>query len=99
MRRETDTNEDPAMRARGQWLVWIGVVGASLGAHAVAFGGLGRGGWHDDGLSKRRRPAQVEMTVAPPKPKDPEPAPKVEPAAHKLALARPAHVKAAALPP
>ena len=96
---EMDRNEDPAMRTRGQWLVWIGVVGASLGAHAVAFGGLGRGGWRDDGFSKRR-PAQVEMTVAPPKPKEAEPpAPKPEPAAHKLALARPAPVKAAAPPP
>jgi protein TonB len=99
MPRENDQNEDPAMRARGQWLVWVGVVGASLGAHAVAFGGLGRGGWHDDGFGKRRKPAMVEMTVAPPKPKAPEPEPKAEPAAHKLALARPARTKAAAAPP
>jgi TonB family protein len=96
--RRFDNNEDPAMQTRRQWLVWVGVVGASLGAHAVAFGGLGRGGWNDDGLGKRRKPAMVEMMVAPPKPKAPEPAP-AEPAVHKLALARPARVKAAAAPP
>ena len=38
------------MRARGQWLLWIGVVGASLGVHAVAFGGLHGG--HDDGFAQ-----------------------------------------------
>jgi len=99
MQLELDTNEDPAMRTRGQWLVWLGVIGASLGAHAVAFGGLGRGGWHDDGFGKKRKPAQVEMTVTPPKPKPPEVAPQAEPAVRKLALARPAHMKAAAPPP
>jgi TonB family protein len=99
MQPEVDTNEDPAMRTRGQWLVWVGVVGASLGAHAVAFGGLGRGGWHDDGFGKKRKPALVEMTVSPPKPKPPEEALKADTATHKLALARPAHVKAAAPPP
>ena len=86
------------MRARGQWLVWIGVVGASLGAHAVAFGGLGRGGWHDEGFGQaKRKPAQVEMTVNQPKPKAPEPpAPRAEPAVRRVAIARPAPVKAAA---
>ena len=41
----------------------------------------------------------VEMTVAPPKPQAPPETPKAEPAVRKLALARPAHVKAAAPPP
>jgi TonB family protein len=95
-------NEDSKMSTRGQWLIWIGVVGASVGAHAVAFGGLGRAGWHDDGFGKaKRKPAMVEMNVEPPKPKAPPPALTPEPAVKRLALARPAraHAPAAAPPP
>ena len=47
---------------------WVGVVLASLGMHAVAFGGLGHGGWGGESApSAKAEPAMVEMTVAPPK--------------------------------
>ena len=47
---------------------WAGVVLASLGMHAVAVGGLGDGGCGRGALAPcKRRPATVEMTVAPPK--------------------------------
>ena len=60
---------------------WAGIVLASLGVHAVAFGGLGRGGWGRDDAPRPRRPAVVEMTVAPPK--APAPAEVPTPAASK----------------
>jgi len=63
---------------------WAGIVLASVGAHAVAFGGLGHGGWGGDGAPARRSPTTVEMTVAPPPAPTPPPA-----AAPKPATARP----------
>ena len=86
------------MRTRGQWLVWVAVVGASLGVHAVAFGGLGRHGWHDDGFNRtHRKPTLVEMSVQKPKEAPPAPA-KTEPT-RRLALARPARARADREPP
>jgi protein TonB len=97
-----DPNEDPAMRKRTDLAIWSTVVVASLGLHAVAFGGLGgrRDGF---GSRKSRPPALVEMSVAKPPEAKPE-APKPEPPkpaakAPRLALARPARVKAAPPPP
>ena len=81
---------------------WVGVVLASLGMHAVAFGGLGKGSWGDQGARNTRRPATVEMTVAPPKAPPPPPADAPRPAAPKprLAVARPAaRTRVAAAPP
>jgi len=71
---------------------WAGVVLASLGMHAIAFGGLGKRGWAGEDARSKRKPATVEMTVAPPKA---PPAPVAEvpkPTASKprLAMARPA---------
>ncbi|HVZ75503.1 MAG TPA: energy transducer TonB [Polyangia bacterium] len=87
------------MKTRTQTLVWAGVVVASLGLHAVAFGGLGRGGWGTDTIVKRRKPATVDISVNPPKPAPKPEAPKaVEPKA-KLAMARPAQKIAAPPPP
>ena len=88
------------MRQHTQALIWFGVVGMSLGLHAVAFGGLGRHGWRDDGFSRtKRKPALVEVSVSEPKPKAPEPPRPAEPVTRRLALARPARVKAAPATP
>ena len=54
------------MRKRTQAASWAAVVLASLGMHALAFGGLGRGGPGGPGAPRRRAPTIVEMTVAPP---------------------------------
>jgi hypothetical protein len=81
---------------------WVGIVLASLGMHAVAFGGLGHGGWGGNDAPRKRKPATVEMTVAPPKPPAPPPAEAPKPAAPKprLAMARPAaRAHAAPTPP
>lgn len=70
---------------------WAGIVLASLGMHAVAFGGLGHGGWGGEDAPAKRRPTMVEMSVAPrkvPAPASPE-APK--PAAPKPRLAMAPH--------
>jgi TonB family protein len=97
---DKDSDEDSTMRTRGQWLVWLGVVGASVGVHAVAFGGWGRDPWHDEAFGKaRKKPAMVEMNVEPPKPKPLPPAAAPEPAVKRLALARPARARAPAAPP
>jgi TonB family protein len=89
-------NEEPVMRRSFEIAIWSGVVVASLGLHAVAFGGLGRG--RGDGFDKKkpRPPALVEMSIAPPRPAPPEaPRPAVK-SAPRVALARPARVRAAA---
>jgi protein TonB len=93
-------HEDPAMRTRTQLGVWAAVVVASLGLHAVAFGGLGKGGWGSEGNApKKRKPATVDISVNPPKAPPPPPvAPKAE-AKPKLAMARPAPKAAPASPP
>ena len=99
---DSDPNEDPVMRKRTEIAIWSTVVLASLGLHAVAFGGLGNR--HDGfGARKSRPPTLVEMSVSKPPEAKPE-APKPEPPrptarAPKLALARPARVKAAPPPP
>jgi TonB family protein len=94
-------DEDPAMRTGAKAFVWTAVVAASVGLHAVAFGGLGHGGWgFDDGKPRRRKPATVEMSVAPKKEPPPPPpvAPKPEAVKQRVAMARPA-AKAPAAPP
>src|SRR5450432_4172437 len=66
--------------------IWGLVVGASLGLHAVAFGGLGGGD-----RAPARRSTLVEMTVAPTKAPAPlQGTPAEKPAlARRVALARP----------
>lgn len=84
------------MRKSTELTIWGAVVVASLGLHAVAFGGLGR---RNDGFgrAKTRPPALVEMSVQ--KPKDAPPAgPKVPQPAPRLAMAHPARLRAAPLP-
>jgi TonB family protein len=80
---------------------WAGVVLASLALHAVAFGGLEhRGG--EAAEPHRRRPATVEMTVAPRKEPPPHPteAPKSAAPKPRLAMARsPAKVRPTEAPP
>ena len=69
---------------------WVGVVLASLALHAVAFGGLEhRGG--EEAQPRKRRPATVEMIVAPRKaPAAPRAeAPKSAAPKPRLAMARP----------
>lgn len=71
---------------------WAGVVLASVVMHAVAFGGLGHGGWGGEAAPRKRRPSTVEMTVAPPQAPRPPLTEAPRPAAPKarLAAARPA---------
>jgi hypothetical protein len=81
---------------------WAGIVLASLGMHAAAFGGLGRGGWGGENAPHQRRPTTVEMNVAPPAAPSPPPSDPPKPAAPKprLAMARPAaKAHAATTPP
>ena len=87
------------MRKRAKAVVWSAVVIASLGLHAVAFGGLGHGGWGGDGGAlRKRKPATVEVTVAPRREAPPEaPKPAAAPK-QRVAMARPA-AKAPAAPP
>jgi TonB family protein len=94
-------DEDPVMRTRGQWGVWAAVVIASLGVHAVAFGGLGTGGWGGDRSAvRKRKPATVEVVVAPKKEAPPPPPAAAKPAEPKrVAMARPAKAAPAAPPP
>jgi len=89
------------MRKRTNVAIWSTVVVASVGLHAVAFGGLGG---RPDGFGARRPrpPTLVEMSVAKPPEARPQ-APQAEPPkpaarSPKLALARPARVKAAPPP-
>jgi len=89
------------MRNGTQVASWIGVALASLAMHAVAFGGLGHGRGAD-GQPRKRKPATVEMIVAPPAAPPPAVAEAPRPAAPKprLAMARPAaKARAADTPP
>jgi len=79
------------MRNTTQAASWAAVVLASLGVHALAFGGLGQGGAGAAGAPRRRAPTTVEMTVAPPQARPPLPtAPRPVAARPRLAVARPA---------
>jgi TonB family protein len=96
------TNEDRIMRNGTQAASWAGVVIASLAMHAVAFGGLGHGGWGGGRVVRQPKRTTVEMTVAPPKAPPPSRAEAPRPAAPKarLAVARPAvRLRAAKAPP
>lgn len=89
------------MRRRTDTAIWTAVVVASVGLHAVAFGGLGgdRGaGFGRDRVKKARPPSLVEMSVAPPKETPPASHPTVK-APPRVALAHPARSKAAPPPP
>jgi TonB family protein len=81
---------------------WAGVVLASVAMHAVAFGGLGHGGRGGERATRKRLPATVEMTVAPPREPPPPLAEAPRPAAPKPRLAmarRAAKVRSAETPP
>ena len=79
---------------------WAGVVLASVGMHAVAFGGLGRRHWGGENAQRKRRPATVEMTVAPPKAAPPPATDAPRAQKPRLAMARPAaSARPAATPP
>jgi hypothetical protein len=91
------------MRTRAEIFIWGGVVVASLGVHAVAFGGLGHSRSDGFGRKQQRRPTTVEMSVAPSKALPPAlPKPSVK-SAPRVAMARPTQTKAppssAPLPP
>src|SRR5947208_3440353 len=80
---------------------WAGIVLASVGMHAVAFGGLGNRGW-GQGAEHKRTPATVEMTVAPSKAPPPPvaEAPRASAPKPRLAAARPvATMRATHTPP
>ena len=79
------------MRNGTKVVSWAGVVIASVGVHAIAFGGLGKGGWSGEGAPAKRRSTTIEMTVAPPRAPAPAVAQAPRPAAPKprLAMARP----------
>lgn len=88
------------MRNGTKAISWIAVVLASLGMHAVAFGGLGHGGWGTSDAPRKRKPATVEMSVAPPKaPPPPAEAPKPAAPKPRVAMARPAAKIPTAAPP
>lgn len=88
------------MRNGTQIASWAGVVIASLAMHAVAFGGLGHGGEGGERAPVKRRPATVEMTVAPPKAPAPAEAPKPAAPTARLAVARsPGRVRPQKAPP
>ncbi|MDB4980006.1 MAG: Ferric siderophore transport system, periplasmic binding protein TonB [Myxococcales bacterium] len=87
------------MRTRTQVAVWGAVVVASLGLHAVAFGGLGRAGWGSDPAARKRKPASVDFSVNEKKPVAPAPEePKVVEHKQRVAMARPAAKAAAPAP-
>jgi outer membrane biosynthesis protein TonB len=93
----------PSRLRRGELATWSAVVVASVGLHAVAFGGLGGGG--TDGrptVKKVRPPSLVELSVASAKeaaPLPPAPRPSIK-APPRATMARPARIKAApAVPP
>jgi TonB family protein len=96
---KSEPHEDPVMRKRTEIAIWGTVVVASLGLHAVAFGGLG--GARTDGFGKPKMKPATFVDVSIPKPKEapPPPAP-AKPAAQapKLAMAHPARAKAAPPP-
>ena len=86
------------MRKRTEIAIWGTVVVASLGLHAVAFGGLGGARNGNDGFGKPKLKPATFVDVSIPKPKEappPPPAP-AKPAerAPKLAMAHPARAKA-----
>ncbi|HEX2659753.1 MAG TPA: energy transducer TonB [Polyangia bacterium] len=90
------------MRKRTEIAIWGTVVVASLGLHAVAFGGLG-GRQGIDGFGKPKMKPATFVDVSIPKPKEvpPPPAPPPPPKAEKapkLAMAHPTRVKAAPPP-
>jgi TonB family protein len=82
------------MRTRTEIVSWAAVVVASVGLHAVAFGGLGSG--RTDGFGRTKaKPTVVDFSVSPPKKAPPPPAASNPVAkAPRLAL-HPPHVKAA----
>ncbi len=85
------------MRTRNEIASWSVVVIASLGLHAVAFGGIG-GRADGFGRKKSRPPTLVEMSVAKPReepPPPPPPAKVAQKSAPRLAMARPARTAAA----
>jgi protein TonB len=78
------------MRTRNEIASWSVVVIASLGLHAVAFGGIG-GRADGFGRKRSRPPTLVEMSVAKlPEPPPPEPPKAAEKPVPRLAMARPA---------
>lgn len=83
------------MRKPTEIALWGTVVVASLGLHAVAFGGLGSGRTDGFGRPKAKPPTLVEMSVAKPKDVPPAPPAKAAEKAPRLAMAHPARVKAA----
>jgi outer membrane biosynthesis protein TonB len=87
------------MRTWNEIGIWGLVVGASLGLHAVAFGGLG--GLGGDARAPARRSTLVEMSVAPAKaPARPEDRPAEEPPPpRRVALSRPSRAAARRPPP
>lgn len=90
------------MKNRTKAASWAGVVLASVGMHAVAFGGLGHGGWRGESVPRKRPPAIVEMTIAPPKAPPATLAEPPRPTAPRprLAMARPAaKVRSTETPP
>jgi TonB family protein len=92
-------NEDSVMRKRTETAIWGAVVVTSVAARAVAFGGLGSGRTDGYGRKRARPPTLVEMSVSQPvsQPREAAPPPTAKPAAKaepKLAMTRPARVKA-----
>ncbi len=87
------------MRTRIEIVIWGAVVVASVGLHAVAFGGLGAGRTDGFGRTKATPPTLVDFSVPPPNEAPPPPAaPKPAAKAPRPALAHPARVKAAPAP-
>ena len=97
------------MRKSTELTIWSAVVVASLGLHAIAFGGLRS---PSDGFGRKkaqtRPPALVEMSVQQPKEAPPPPSPKIQkpekPAprlamAHPVRAAPPPHTAPSAPPP
>jgi len=87
------------MRKRTETAIWGAVVVASLGLHAVAFGGLGGGRADGFGKPKAKPTTFVDISVS--KPKElPAPTTPSKPAekAPRLAMAHPARAKAAPPP-
>jgi protein TonB len=92
---------------RGTTRVLALLVVASIAAHAALFATLGRSAAAPDAGTRKRRPAQVIMEVAPPRSAPPpiakEPPPPLKPVARRIAARAPAPAEApppaAAAPP